>query len=175
MSGKITSAFNKRSWNSMCNVNCTIKNIVYAMQCNQCGKLYVGQTKNQIKIRFQQHFYSIASKGEGIVPNHFNLPDHKGWSDVKITVLSFIHDPLESKNGTSPYRSSLATWHAHPCPTWPEYSWCPEGSTTGPPCASHIISYPVSMVPMVLLSCSYWYPQVPVVYNFICTKWTFLH
>ena len=41
------------------NIPLEAKNCIYAIQCGQCGKQYVGQTKNSIKTRLYQHRYTI--------------------------------------------------------------------------------------------------------------------
>ena len=61
-SGNIISPFDHQSWYSKIHVNCTSHNLVYAIQCTRCQSLYVGQTSNNIKTRYNNHFYDINKK-----------------------------------------------------------------------------------------------------------------
>ena len=58
-SGRITCPFNKRSYISRYNVNCTSNNLVYCLDCKICHKIYVGQTKRELRSRIGEHFTSI--------------------------------------------------------------------------------------------------------------------
>ena len=95
-SGNIISPYDKQSWYTKTHVNCNSHNLVYAIQCNQCTILYVGQTSNNIKTRFSSHFYDINKKPHTVVSLHFNDPSHNKIDDVQIYVLAFIKTPSKS-------------------------------------------------------------------------------
>ena len=91
--GRITNTAGKKYFWTYTNVNCNSNNLVYCLECKVCRIKYVGQTKNTIKQRFQQHFYLISKKSQAhYVSKHFNGADHNGIQDVSIYVLGFIHD-----------------------------------------------------------------------------------
>jgi hypothetical protein len=54
-SGKIKSFTFKKTFYSRKQAFCTSHNIIYGLQCNTCGKQYVGQTKREFGTRFIEH------------------------------------------------------------------------------------------------------------------------
>ena len=52
----------------------TASNVIYAVRCGACHKLYVGETGNQLQLRIKQHFYMINSgNGTSVLYAHFKL------------------------------------------------------------------------------------------------------
>ena len=99
-SGRITCTASDRSYKTRYNCTCKSSNLIYCLSCKRCGIQYVGQTKNRLMDRFQDHFYKIGhNKPNSEIAKHFNLPDHKGLEDVELCVLDFIHaDPVGRKS-----------------------------------------------------------------------------
>jgi len=54
-------------------LTCNSSNLVYAIQCNNCRQIYVGQTKNSLATRIVQHFSDIKHKKNKTLANHFHL------------------------------------------------------------------------------------------------------
>ena len=53
--------------------NCKSSGLVYGIECNNCYKIYVGQTKNKLRIRLLQHNRDIRRANPiRSVANHFN-------------------------------------------------------------------------------------------------------
>ena len=53
--------------------NCKSSGLVYGIECNNCYKIYVGQTKNKLRIRLLQHNGDIRRANPiSSVANHFN-------------------------------------------------------------------------------------------------------
>ena len=52
----------KQSDESQFNICCQSSNLVYCLQCNRCGKQYVGQTKRKLLKRLGVHFNNIRKK-----------------------------------------------------------------------------------------------------------------
>jgi len=49
-------------------------NVIYAVRCRTCRKLYVGETGNQLQLRIRQYLYMINSgKGTSVLYVHFKL------------------------------------------------------------------------------------------------------
>ena len=72
------------------NITCKSDNLVYLITCKTCSLQYVGQTYRSIAQRFQGHFNDITSNRHWkAVGEHFNKPNHNGWSDCEISVLYF--------------------------------------------------------------------------------------
>jgi hypothetical protein len=91
-SGHVHSALSNHRFETRTNITCNSNNLIYCIKCKKCGVLYVGQTKNSIKERFKQHFYSISRPDnvDTTVSRHYSKPDHTGLDDVQILVLEFI-------------------------------------------------------------------------------------
>lgn len=50
------------------------QNVIYCIQCQNCGKLYIGQTKNTLLQRLKQHLYAINKTSKvTYLYNHFRL------------------------------------------------------------------------------------------------------
>jgi hypothetical protein len=67
--------------------NCTSKNVVYLLNFDNCKAQYIGQTKNALSLRINQH-RSAANKliVSQPVPHHMKQHGHK-WENVNVTVL----------------------------------------------------------------------------------------
>jgi UDP-N-acetylglucosamine transferase subunit ALG13 len=77
------------------NLTCTTRNAVYCIVCNVCNKVYVGETKNSVKQRLQQHLSTIRLKYDTPVSQHFNSENHS-INDVKF--FAICHNPNWSVN-----------------------------------------------------------------------------
>lgn len=67
---------------------CKSHNLIYAIICKKCGKLYIGETKNQLSVRFSAHLRSIKKQDNIPVANHFNNNGHSLDDLTVIVVLS---------------------------------------------------------------------------------------
>jgi hypothetical protein len=66
---------------------CISSNIVYALQCLQCGKLYIGETKRRLGDRFTEHRRDIIkNRSTSPVAQHFNLRSHS-LDDISVLGL----------------------------------------------------------------------------------------
>jgi hypothetical protein len=61
-SGSILDPYSKRTYITRCNVTCLSQNLIYAIQCKKCNKLYVGQTKRQLTKRLYEHFRDVEQE-----------------------------------------------------------------------------------------------------------------
>ena len=66
--------------------------MIYLIQCNLCKKQYVGQTRNKILIRLNQHYSSIRNRLETPVSRHFQGHNCTEPYPVRIFILSLIKD-----------------------------------------------------------------------------------
>ena len=57
-------------------LNCDSENVVYLITCKKCLKQYVGETKNPLRLRANNHLSSIRSNLISPIAEHFALPDH---------------------------------------------------------------------------------------------------
>ena len=63
------------------NANCKSKNLVYVIICTLCNKFYVGETRNSLKTRMNNHLFCIKRfkpfiKYNNEVSSHFNYKHH---------------------------------------------------------------------------------------------------
>ena len=118
LSGRIISPVSHRAYRTRTNASCQSQNLIYALQCTSCNKIYVGQTKRQLTKRLCEHFKTIKTENDqknlGI---HFSqINNHHGHEDAKIYVLDFCQKAPTDEN--KPHREKLGkTWqfrlHSH--------------------------------------------------------------
>ena len=100
-SGNITSVLNNRRYRTRTNVSCRCTNIIYAIKCLRCGKIYVGQTKRRLMDRLMEHFRNIRQQCRThIVGRHYTSNTHEGVDDVEVFVLEFISAHPDSAKAT---------------------------------------------------------------------------
>ena len=84
-SGRILCNITKRSYMTRTNVSCLSTNIIYAIVCLRCGKIYVGQTKRRLMDRLMEHFRNIRQNNDiHIVGRHYKSRDHEGLNDLSV-------------------------------------------------------------------------------------------
>ena len=69
---------------------CTSSNLIYLIQCKLCNMQYVGQTRNKIVTRLNQHYSTIRTAQETPVSRHFRSHQCKEPYPVRIYILSLI-------------------------------------------------------------------------------------
>ena len=68
--------------------NCDSKNVVYVARCIPCGLVYVGETKESLKIRFSKHRYDARKRPDNCeLARHMYDQKHDFEKDLEITVL----------------------------------------------------------------------------------------
>ena len=93
--GHIHSYTTKQSYESKFNICFQSSNLVYCLQCNTCGKQYIGQTKRKLLERLREHFNNIRKKHQSdSIGSHFNTTGHSGdIKQVTTYILAFITLP----------------------------------------------------------------------------------
>ncbi|XP_063956742.1 uncharacterized protein LOC129263511 [Lytechinus pictus] len=67
----------RRTWRVKASFKCTTRNVVFAIRCSRCSKLYVGETKRRLADRVTEHLRSIRLNTPSLpVATHFNQPGH---------------------------------------------------------------------------------------------------
>ena len=65
-----------RNWNVLGSYTCISSNVIYAITCTRCEKIYFGETKMRLADRFTEHLRSIKLNFPGpLVATHFNSSD----------------------------------------------------------------------------------------------------
>ena len=71
-------------------VSCTTMNVVYLLTCPTCGKQYVGETKREFRIRYNEHVADIKHKRKKTVALHWCKPHHENTGKPRAKILSVI-------------------------------------------------------------------------------------
>jgi len=71
-------------------MNCNSANIIYLVNCTKCNKLYVGETKRQLKDRLNNHRSDIKLFKNTTIAIHFNDTNHT-VNNLKITPIEQLH------------------------------------------------------------------------------------
>ena len=84
---RFSSTTTGEKFHAQATANCKTNNVVYLIQCNKCGKQYVGETENTLHLRMNGHQSDYNCK----LPNkpvavHFNSVGHT-FNDLSITVI----------------------------------------------------------------------------------------
>ncbi len=77
---------NQEEYRLRAKYNCQSMGVVYCLECNKCGKKYVGETSTTFNTRFRNHDSTIKHNRPGPVAAHFNRRDHQG-TGYRVTVL----------------------------------------------------------------------------------------
>ena len=83
--------------------------VVYAILCQRCHMLYIGETSRKLADRFGEHLWSEEGynhnsryHGGGFpVAEHLNLADHNNTQDMKVSVVKQVN------GGTAPRQRHL--------------------------------------------------------------------
>ena len=93
-------SYHTRSYDDL---NCKSENVVYGLECNLCGLVYVGETKGRLNKRMNGHRSSINNNEFPEVYQHFNRPDHSILS-MKVRIIEKIYHPTNNPNLSTPLR-----------------------------------------------------------------------
>jgi len=78
---------NTGSFNIHQSFDCTSRNIIYAVTCSKCDKLYIGETKRRLGDRFVEHLrYATNNNRDTPITRHYNDSPHVP-SDIRVTGL----------------------------------------------------------------------------------------
>ena len=98
--GSIRSHTTGKTYKTRKKVDCKSHNLVYCIECRQCGMQYVGMTKNTLMSRIQDHYTKIKkSDTQSPTAVHFSRADHRGTADIILHVLAFC--PLANDSNAS--------------------------------------------------------------------------
>ena len=102
---KFESSFTNNDYNthSFEDLNCKSSNLIYGIECNLCGLIYIGETKGQLSKRINGHRFNINNSGKQALYQHFNREDHSILS-MKVRIIEKIYHPTNSPNLSTPYR-----------------------------------------------------------------------
>ena len=84
-------------------LNCKSANVVYGLECNLCGLVYVGETRGKLHKRICGHRSGIINNVNDIVYQHFNQPDHSILS-MPVRIIEKIYHMTNNPNLATPLR-----------------------------------------------------------------------
>ena len=94
--GKVKSFSTGRHYKIPNKVSCTSSDVIYMLECQLCGKQYVGQTKNKLLQRVNQHYSTIRTKADTPISRHFNDHQINENFPINIYVLQYIRAKNQS-------------------------------------------------------------------------------
>ena len=84
-------------------LNCISANVVYGLEYDLCGLVYVGETKGKLRKRICGHRPGIINNVNDTIFQHFNQPDHSILS-MRVRVIEKIYHRSNNPNLTTPLR-----------------------------------------------------------------------
>ena len=68
--------------------------VVYKINCLDCSKSYVGETKRKLGTRINEHQRDVKIKKDTVISSHCNNHNHKlNWKNVKILDREKLYRP----------------------------------------------------------------------------------
>ena len=125
-------------------ITCELTDVIYIINCTQCGLQYIGETKRPIRNRMYEHYSSvqkfIAEKSTP-VSRHFTQKNHS-VRNMEFSILQWMGDPTSPNATTRRRRQELYFIWAFPtlhlqastclCEAMPSYSTLYPGATFSP-------------------------------------------
>ena len=111
---QITSFHRKRIFNCQSlppknKLTCELSNVIYIINCNQCGLQYIGETKRSIRNRMYEHYSSVQKfQPDKATPvsRHFTQKNHSVKS-MEFSIVQWIVDPTSPNATTRRRRQEL--------------------------------------------------------------------
>ena len=93
--GTITSHSTGRKYKCVKKFSCRSENLVYCIECKNCGKQYVGQTKNQLRYRMYNHMSNVNTRSDTPVGRHFI--NHNSMTIYVLQLMRTDKDDIRSR------------------------------------------------------------------------------
>ena len=92
MTGSEIKINNKENWHINRKVSCDTYNCIYMIECQKCGRRYIGESGRIMRARLAEHRGYINNQVIGITTgDHFNLPGHS-LAHMKVTILEKVRN-----------------------------------------------------------------------------------
>ena len=89
--------------------NCQSHNVVYAVLCTHCDKIYVGETFRSFRVRTTEHLADVRHRRNTPVAKHFRSPGHSIHMLKALCLWQVAGDDLERKRRESRIISQLGS------------------------------------------------------------------
>ena len=86
-------------------LTCELSNVIYMINCNQCGLQYIGEIKRLIRNRMYEHYDSVQKfqpEKSTPVSRHFTQKNHS-VKNMEFSIVQWMGDPT-SPNATTRHR-----------------------------------------------------------------------
>ena len=91
ISSRARSKISRRTYITRDNANCDTQYVIYLIECNHCGKQYVGQTGQSLKNRIKKHLNAIKDRHRpGTLQEHFRRRECHYTNNLSIQVLHVL-------------------------------------------------------------------------------------
>ena len=121
--GFIESTTNGEIFACLSNACCQIRNLIYVIECGECGKQYVGQTQRTLRQRILEHINDINHGCRTFLGRHINSHDNWNFEDpnISIWVLEIVHQLPENNSDLSlaMRRTKETQWISKLGTAWP--------------------------------------------------------
>ena len=77
------------------NLNCKTQNVIYAIQCCKCKKLYIGQTSKPLHLRITNHRTAARTHTNWPIYRHFSTNNHQFERDHRVIIEATNKNLLE--------------------------------------------------------------------------------
>ena len=89
-SGRIISNSTKRKYLIPKKVTCRSNNLIYCIECRDCGIQYVGQTKNELRVHINNHMNTIRNNQDTPVARHCAKHEMQIKPRLIVSILQLI-------------------------------------------------------------------------------------
>ena len=83
-----------------CKITFEMSNLIYIINCSECGLQYIGETKRPLRQRMYEHFRSVTNKKlyqSTPVSRRFSSPNHS-MKNMEFSVLHRMEDRNNPNN-----------------------------------------------------------------------------
>ena len=103
LTGRLHCPLTNQTYTTIRKCNCESNNLIYCITCSKCEKMYVGQTKRNLRSRMCEHFRNVTQNNTTVhsVGRHFNEQGHEGTDDMNAYVLQFAKGHPDSDRSLS--------------------------------------------------------------------------
>ena len=116
----VTSNTNKFVFKLRQNLNCNSSNIIYLIQCKECVKQYIGQTKRSLRLRTNNNRADIVNNRRTTIANHFNTAPCS-IEDFQITPIFQCHKFINDEERTTATRLEIENYFIEAFKTYLPY------------------------------------------------------
>ena len=97
--------YNNTSMDITDHMDCSSRNIIYSIKCSLCHLIYIGQTSQTLRQRFQGHKSNILLDKNKLLAKHINrcmkIFKHSDWHNLPLTITPIVKVKTEEDKITN--------------------------------------------------------------------------